>query len=73
MNDHLEKELENIRRKQAETDNMKNLMKMMSGKLDQCEDKVTIIEDKFEADHKLSDTLKKLRHHATWIQQLLGD
>lgn len=71
LNDYFGKELEIMRRKQAEVQDTKSSLENMSSRFHQCEDK----HQKLKAlwvDGKLSDTLKPTRHPASWIQQLLS-
>lgn len=65
----LGKELENMKRKHAETRHEKFHGKH-ARELDKCEDKVS--ENQMDiADHQLIDTLEVTRRYASWIWQLL--
>lgn len=49
MNYYLDKELQSMKRKQVEIDNMKNSLESMRSRLDQHENKVSKTEDKVQS------------------------
>lgn len=74
MNDQFTKELESLKRFQSEIQEVKNHIESMGSRTDQCEERISELEDNHALkDQLLKDTLKTARENEKWIQQLLDD